>query len=303
MVPAQAIPAAPAAADKGFALPLQSGRFNPETGMTLLRALPCLFLLAALIAPAAAKDDDGYKPELMQEGKDVVWLPSQAALVERMLDMARLTPGDLVIDLGSGDGVTVIAAAKRGARALGIEYDEKLVGFARRNAEKAGVGDRARFVQGDFFETDFSQATVLTLFIQRHLNLQLRPTILQMRPGTRVVSNTFDMDDWIADEHAIVRGECRGYCEALLWIVPAQAAGSWRTEGGMLHLEQKFQMLSGTLTHGASEEPVHGKLIGAEIVLFAGRSILRGRVEGNSIAGTVREEGQERPWRASLRTD
>jgi predicted RNA methylase len=267
------------------------GRFNPETGMTLLRALPCLFLLAALFAPAAATEHDGYQPELMQEGKDVVWLPSQATLVERMLDMARLAPSDLVIDLGSGDGITVIAAAKRGVQALGIEYDEKLVAFAKRNAEKEGVSDRARFARGDFFATDFSEATVLTLFIQRHLNLQLRPTILKMRPGTRVISNTFDMGDWIADEHAIVRGECRGYCEALLWIVPAQVQGSWRTEQGMLHLEQKYQMLSGMLTHGAAEQPVHGKLIGSEIVLFAGRSVLRGRVDGHSIEGTAHENG------------
>jgi SAM-dependent methyltransferase len=260
--------------------------------------LACL----ALLAPAAASDE-GYQPELMQEGKDVVWLPSQAALVEHMLDMARLKPDDLVIDLGSGDGITVIAAAKRGVQALGIEYDDKLVAFAKRNAEKEGVADKARFVQGDFFATDFSQATVLTLFVQRHLNLQLRPTILKMRAGTRVISNTFDMDDWIADEHAIVRGECRGYCEALLWVVPAQAAGSWRTEHGMLHLDQSFQMLEGTLTHGASEEPVQGKLIGTEIVLAAGRSIVRGRVEGDIIEGTVRENGQERPWKATRRTD
>jgi precorrin-6B methylase 2 len=258
---------------------------------------------AAALAPAAAQNGENYRPELYQEGKDVVWLPSQAAIVAQMLDMARLGPGDFVVDLGSGDGITVIAAAKRGVEALGIEYDEKLVGFARRNAEKEGVAHKARFVQGDFFKTDFSQATVLTLFIQRHLNLQMRPAILQMRPGTRVISNTFDMDDWIADEGATVEGDCNYFCTALLWVVPARAAGSWRMEQGMLHLEQHFQMLSGTLTYGASEEPVQGKLIGTEIVLAAGRTILRGRVNGNTIEGTARENGRERLWRATRRTD
>ena len=278
-----------------------------------LRSLPRLLvagllaaclLAALLLAPGAgAQDNDNYRPERYQDGKDVVWLPSQAALVKQMLDMARLVPGDLVIDLGSGDGITVIAAAKRGVAALGIEYDEKLVAFARRTAEQEGVADKARFVQGDFFQTDFSHATVLTLFILRHLNLQMRPAILNMRPGTRIISNTFDMDDWIPDERATAVGDCEYFCTALLWIVPARAAGSWKTDHGMLHLEQRFQMLTGTLTHGASEEPVEGKLIGAEIVLAAGRTILRGRVKGNSIEGTVRENGQERPWRATLRTD
>jgi precorrin-6B methylase 2 len=270
-------------------------RFRPAAAAVLAAAL--------LLAPAAAQSDDNYQPERYQEGKDVVWLPSQAALVAQMLDMARLGPGDLVIDLGSGDGITVIAAAKRGVEALGIEYDEKLVGFARRNAEKEGVADKARFVQGDFFKTDFSQATVLTLFIQRHLNLQMRPTILKMRPGTRVISNTFDMDDWIPDERATVEGDCDYFCTALLWIVPARVEGSWKTEQGMLHLEQNFQTLSGTLTHGASEEPVQGKLIGTEIVLAAGRTILHGRVNGDAILGTVRESGLERSWRAARRAD
>ena len=130
-------------------------------------------------------------------------MPTSQALVDKMLDMAKVTPQDFVIDLGSGDGRTVITAAKRGARAMGIEYNPDMVELSKRNAAAAGLSeDKAKFMKADLFETDFTQATVITMFLLPSINLKLRPKILDMKPGTRVVSNTFTMEDWEPDETA-----------------------------------------------------------------------------------------------------
>jgi 2-polyprenyl-3-methyl-5-hydroxy-6-metoxy-1,4-benzoquinol methylase len=164
--------------------------------------LPFVLCLAAVTVAGTAlaqQPADDYKPRRGQQGKDVVWVPTEQAVVDKMLDMAKAAPGDYVIDLGSGDGRTVITAARRGIKAHGIEYNPNMVGLSMRNAEKAGVTDKATFANADIFESDFSQATVLTLFLLPHLNVKLRPTILKMKPGTRVVSNSFDMGDWPAD--------------------------------------------------------------------------------------------------------
>ena len=147
-----------------------------------------------------------------QAGKDVVWVPTPQALVDKMLDMAKVTPKDFVMDLGSGDGRTVITAAKRGARAMGIEYNPDMVALSEKNAAEAGVTDKATFVKADLFETDFSKATVVTMFLLPSINLKLRPKILDMKPGTRVVSNTFDMEDWEADETRVGRRDCTSWC-------------------------------------------------------------------------------------------
>jgi len=220
-----------------------------------------------------------YYPEVGHAGKDVVWVPTAETLVERMLDMAKVTSTDIVIDLGSGDGRTVIAAAKRGAKALGIEFDGDLVGVSRRDAEQAGLGQRAQFVQGDIFESDFSQATVLTLFLLPHLNVQLRPKILRMKPGTRVVSNTFDMGDWQPDEVAQVSANCQSWCRALFWIVPADVAGSWALPQGTLALQQTYQMISGTLTIGGSTATIaDGRVRGDELAFTAGNMKYIGKV-------------------------
>src|SRR5688572_17360769 len=141
-----------------------------------------------------------FEPQSGQAGKDVVWVPTPQPLVEKMLDMAKLTPQDFHMDLGSGDGRTVITAAKRGARSMGVEYNPDMVALSQRNAKEAGVSDRATFVQADLFETDFSKANVVTLFLLPSINIRLRPKILDMRPGTRIVSNTFTMEDWQADD-------------------------------------------------------------------------------------------------------
>lgn len=283
--------------------------------MRLIRivALSCaasilgLGLAAAQPAPAPAApaqtQTQPYEPVSGQAGKDVVWVPSHQALVDRMLDMAQVTPADYLVDLGSGDGRTVISAAKRGLRALGIEYNPDLVALSQRNAEKEGVADKARFVQGDIFESDFSEATVVTLFLLPDLNVRLRPTILAMKPGTRVVSNSFDMDDWRPDLTIDAGGECKNFCRAHKWVVPAQVAGTWRLPDGELRLQQSYQMLAGTLRHGGREASItEAKMNGTEIVFTAAGRRFTGRLEGGRFEGIskpVQGEGADQPWNAT----
>ena len=262
--------------------------------------IPSLFALvfSAVAACAYAQTQAEYKPEVGQAGKDVVWVPSPQALVDKMLDMAKVTPADYVMDLGSGDGRTVITAAKRGARALGIEYNPDMVALARRNAEKAGVGAKAQFVQADIFQSDISQATVITLFLLPDLNLRLRPTILSLKPGTRIVSNSFKMGDWEPEETFALK--CDSFCTAYLWIVPAKVEGAWRVGQGELALKQEFQNLTGTLRTGAATLAISGgKLRGDEISFTAGGAEYHGRVNGNAIEGTVKTGAGAKPWSAS----
>jgi len=225
-----------------------------------------------------------FEPTVGQAGKDVVWVPTPQATVNRMLDMAKVTPQDFLMDLGSGDGRTVITAAKRGARAQGVEYNPDMVELSKRNAAAAGVSDRATFVKADLFETDFSKAQVVTMFLLPTINLRLRPTILEMKPGTRIVSNTFTMDDWEADETSTISDDCTSWCTALLWIVPAKVEGTWQLAQGSLALTQKFQMVSGTL---GSTPITGGRLHGEEITFTAGNAKYTGRVSGSTMSGTV----------------
>lgn len=246
-------------------------------------------LLAALttLAFAQAQKEPEYEPTPFQEGKDVVWVPTPQVVVDKMLDLAQVSAKDFVIDLGSGDGRTVITAARRGARALGIEYNPDLVALSKRNAAKNGVTDNARFVKADLFETDFSKATVITMFLLPEINLKLRPKILALKPGTRIVSNTFTMGDWEADG-SVELGNHSGctvsWCTALLWIVPAQAAGSYDLPQGKLMLKQEFQKLSGTLEAGGKTTPIaDGKVSGTEISFNAGGRAYRGRMNGKQL--------------------
>jgi hypothetical protein len=233
-------------------------------------------------AQAPAKQ---FEPTVGQAGKDVVWVPTPQTLVEKMLDMAKLTPNDFHMDLGSGDGRTVITAAKRGARAEGIEYNPDMVALSERNAKAAGVSGKATFRRADIFETDFSKAQVITLFLLPSLNMKLRPTILNMKPGTRVVSNTFTMEDWTPDQSETVGGDCTSWCTAHLWIVPAKVEGTWTVPGrGDLTLYQSFQMISGSL---GTTQIAQGRLRGDEISFAAGGATYTGRVDGNTISGTV----------------
>jgi precorrin-6B methylase 2 len=267
-------------------------------------AMLALFLSTA-VATACAQTKGGkeFEPTVGQEGKDVVWVPTSQALVNRMLDMAKVTPKDYVVDLGSGDGRTVITAAKRGAKALGVEYNPNMVALSKRNAEKERVGDRAQFVQGDIFETDFSQATVITLFLLPDLNVKLRPKILDMRPGTRVVSNSFTMGEWSADQTQTVTDKegCSSYCTAYLWIVPAKVEGTWKLPDGELTIKQNFQQITGTLTKGGNivSQLTQGSLRGDQISFMAGGAKYAGTVEGNTIKGVVRTASSGGNWTAT----
>jgi len=264
----------------------------------------CFSLSAALAFAALAPSvRDDYQPTEGQEGKDVVWVPTAQVLADKMLIMANVTPRDVVIDLGSGDGRFVISAAKRGARALGIEYNPDLVALSRRNAARAGVGDRATFVQADLFETDFSQATVITMFLLPELNLRLRPKLLGLRPGTRIVSTSFGMGQWQPDQSvAVTKGEgCDGvYCLAYLWIVPAGVEGAWALPQGKMILRQDFQRVTGTLQTASGTVPVtDGKLDGAKIRFTAGNAQYVGVVDGDLMRGTVQSGERTESWSAA----
>jgi precorrin-6B methylase 2 len=225
-----------------------------------------------------------FEPRVGQPGKDVVWVPTPQALVDKMLDMAKITPNDFVMDLGSGDGRTVITAAKRGARAMGVEFNPDMVDLSKRAAQKEGVADRATFVQGDLFKQDLSKATVITMFLLPSINMQLRPSLLNLKPGTRIVSNTFTMEDWEADETQSVTDNCSSWCTALLWIVPAKVQGTWKTGQGNLTLTQEFQKLTGNL----NGTPITAGRVNADQMSFtAGGTNYSGRVNaaGNAISG------------------
>jgi SAM-dependent methyltransferase len=248
------------------------------------------------VCPAVAQDKP-FEPQLNQPGKDVQWVPTPPALVERMLDLAQLTAQDRFVDLGSGDGVLVIAAAKRGARARGIEYDGRLVEYAKRKAREAGVESRAKFVRGDVFKTDFSEASVVTSFLLPSMNLRLRPTFLAMKPGTRIVANTFAIADWEPDDTAAIE-PCERWCKAMLWIVPARVGGTWRTPAGDLVLAQKFQMITGTLGTVPIE---HGRLRGHDITFTAGGATYSGRVDGYMMRVGATIDGKPVNWTLRLR--
>jgi SAM-dependent methyltransferase len=252
----------------------------------------CIATLPVAVHAQSAKD---YKPQVGQEGKDVIWVPTPQALVDKMLDLAKVTPKDFVIDLGSGDGRTVITAAKRGSKALGIEYNPDMVELSKRNAAKEGVSDKASFMKADLFETDFSQAQVITMFLLSSINLKLRPKILDLKPGTRIVSNTFDMADWKPDQSATI-SNCNSWCTAHLWIVPAKVGGAWTTSQGEMTFNQTFQMITGTLKNGNAVTQVTGSLNGDEISFSAGEAQYTGKVTGNTIQGTLKSGGQ---WSAT----
>jgi precorrin-6B methylase 2 len=242
--------------------------------------------IAATATPALAQAPAAstYEPTVGQEGKDVVWVPTPQTLVNKMLDMAKLTPKDFHMDLGSGDGRTVITAAKRGARSMGVEYNPDMVELSKRNAEQEGVSARATFVKADLFETDFSRATVITLFLLPDINLRLRPKILDLKPGTRIVSNTFTMGDWKADETASADNGCESsWCTALLWIVPAKVAGSYKTPLGDVTLKQEFQMLTGTLRADGKTFALEGRVRGEAISFHAGGKSYQGKLNGKQL--------------------
>ena len=272
------------------------------------RLFTTLLAAAALALPGSAMaQSTEFTPQVGQEGKDVIWVPTPQALVEKMLDMAKLTAQDIHYDLGSGDGRTVITAAKRGAQAVGVEYNPDMVALSERAAAKEGVSAKAKFINGDIFQTDFSHATVVTLYLLPSLNVKLRPTILKMKPGTRVVSHAFTMDEWQPDQTENVEGRT-----AYLWIVPAPVEGSWRWNGSgngpkeyEVALRQQFQKIEGTARlDGRPGQLRDVNLRGDQInftVLDAdgARRDFSGRVSGNTMQGVVKQAGGEAKWSAT----
>jgi hypothetical protein len=264
--------------------------------MSLTRRLSIALLSSFVVVGCATTPatDPNYKPSRGQSGKDVMWIPTPPELVDKMLTMAKVTPQDRVFDLGAGDGIIAIAAAQKfKANAVGIEFNANMAEFARRKVAEAGVQDKVRIITGDIFKEDFSSANVVTMYLLPELNLQLRPKILQMKPGTRVVAHAFDMGEWLADDTATAGGSF-----AFLWIVPAPVQGSWRLsmDGGQtaqLNLEQTFQNVGGTLTMGGRTLPLLGARLRGEDFSFQFRgegqavSSFSGKVNGNRLSGTL----------------
>jgi len=278
------------------------------------RCITAFIAVAAFALPAVAQTTtQDYTPHVGQEGKDVIWVPTPQALVEKMLDMAKLTPKDIHYDLGSGDGRTVITAAKRGAQAVGVEFNPDMAALSERNAAREGVSARAKFINGDIFQTDFSHATVVTLYLLPSLNVKLRPTLLKMKPGTRVVSHAFTMDDWQPDQTENVEGRT-----AYLWIVPAPVEGTWRwsfpgsgPKQYELALRQQYQQVEGLarLDNGKMGQLRNVKLQGDQLSFSihevtgtsgTARRDYTGRVSGNTIQGVFKGgDGNEVKWTAT----
>jgi SAM-dependent methyltransferase len=247
-----------------------------------------------ILSPRDAPAQTVVEPTAGQPGKDVVWVPTPRELVDKMLDMAEVTPQDFVMDLGSGDGRNVIAAARRGARALGVEYNPDLVELSRQLASDAGVADKAAFVQGDMYEADLSQATVLALFLLPENLDRMQDKFLAMKPGTRIVLNTFPVTDWEPDVTETLGPPCKTWCTAMLVIVPARVAGIWQVGDAQMNLSQDFQVVRGTM----GTQQVTGRLRGGEIDLTIGDGRYAGRVFADRIEGTITTAGKQTVWAA-----
>ncbi len=252
-----------------------------------------------------------YNPEIGEWGKDVIWIPTPDELVNKMLEIAEVSADDFVIDLGSGDGRTVISAAKLGARALGIELNPAMVELSKIYAEKAGVSGKTEFIQADFFEYDLSEATVITMFLLPSINLKLRPRLLDLKPGTRIVSNTFSMSDWEPDYKVTIEvsypensygnraaDDWNDWNKALLWIVPAKVEGAWKFEEGTLTLWQKFQMLFGNYkTDNKTTNITDGRLNGDTITFSIDGEKYTGHLTGDkTLEGTVTSGTAQKEW-------
>jgi precorrin-6B methylase 2 len=267
-------------------------------------ALPLAALPAAAQEPAPSTTQQPYEPKVGQPGKDVVWVPTPQSLVELMLDLAKVTKDDFVMDLGSGDGRNIIAAAKRGARGIGVEYNPDMVALSNRLAREAGVADKASFVQGDMYETDISKASVMAIFLLPTNMEKLLPAFKSLAPGSRIVSNTFSFNDWDSDARQKVEdGSCSSWCEALLWIVPAQASGTWMMDGSTLKLTQTHQVLYGSLATAGGDEPISkARMQGYDITFTAGGRSYTGRMKGDTMEGTVSGPDGSRAWKAVKQT-
>ncbi|MDB4581556.1 class I SAM-dependent methyltransferase [Draconibacterium sp.] len=257
--------------------------------------------------------DFGFEPEVGQAGKDVIWVPTPDELVNKMMEIAKVSSDDMVIDLGSGDGRTVIAAAKLGAQALGIEYDINMIELSKKNAKDAGVSEKAKFIKADLFEYDLSEATVITMFLLPEINLTLRPQLLKLKPGTRIVSNTFTMGEWKPDNKVTIDGNYESdydemyednwnsWTTALLWIVPAKVDGIWQFRDGKITIRQEFQMINGTYKTGNKTTDIKdGRLKGNSITFSIDGEKYSGHINGDkTITGTVNSGTTNKNWVAT----
>lgn len=260
-----------------------------------ITALVCAVAFAGPLAAETPHGDDRYRPQVGQEGKDVIWVPTNDELVNKMLETAKVTASDIVYDLGAGDGKIPITAARTyGARAVGIEFNPEMAALATRNAARAGVANKVKIINGDIFKENFSEATVITLYLLPDLNLKLRPTILKMRPGTRVVSHAFNMGDWEPDQR-IETQRAQGY----YWVVPAQVAGEWSLDGidgqqkVSLQLSQRYQKIGGNIQLGKNSQPILGAEINGDKLSFRfldakGELVtIKATIKGSSLEGEV----------------
>jgi hypothetical protein len=268
-----------------------------RAGLAMFAGVLLVATAITTVAQESSTKGGAFEPQVGQAGKDVVWVPTPQSLVDKMLEISKATPQDYLIDLGSGDGRTVITAAKKGMTAHGIEYNPEMVAVAQKAAKAAGVSDKATFEKADIFESDFSKAQIITMFLLPWINEKLAPKLLEMKPGTRVVSNTFQMGDWQADETATVTEDCTNYCKALLWIVPAKAGGTWQLGEAELKLEQKYQMLSGTL---GPTQITDGRVRGTEVSFSVGDAKYTGKIDGSSMSGSV-AGGRNGNWTAAMK--
>jgi precorrin-6B methylase 2 len=264
-----------------------------------------LTLLPAVVFGQENALNQEFKPHVGQEGKDVIWVPTPNELVNKMLEIGKVTDKDILIDLGSGDGRTVIAAAKIGAKALGIEYNPDMVALSEKNAKEAGVSDLAKFIKADLFGYDLSEATVITMFLLPEINLKLRPRLLDLKPGTRIVSNTFTMGDWEPDMEVTTEENWNSWYTALMWVVPAKVSGIWDLDGNTLEITQQFQMIYGSFNSENSKIKItDGRLDGNNITFTVGTSKYTGQVEGNKkMSGTVTSGSGSKEWVASPKSE
>ena len=264
--------------------------------------------LGLLMGCATAQGPD-YQPQRGQSGKDVIWIPTSPELVTRMLNMAKVSSQDIVYDLGAGDGIIAITAAKQfGARAYGIEYNPQMAAHAQNNVRAAGVADKVSIRQGDIFEEKFDEATVVTMYLLPHLNLKLRPTLLKMKPGTRIVSHAFDMGEWDADEKV-----SHEYAHAFMWVVPSAVEGTWTLQEVdskaqvQLDIEQSFQRIGGSITERGRKTPLLGAQLRGDKIAFqymgADQQLrsVTAQVNGNRMNGVTSLQGGQLPIEAIRR--
>ena len=270
------------------------------------RIIGVILMLTIAAVPASAQTQTQEKPFVPvsgQAGKDVVWVPSPPDMVNKMLEVAKVTPADYVIDLGSGDGRNVIAAAKLGANALGVEYNPDMVKLSQRLAKEAGVEAKAKFVEGDMYEADISKATVMALFLLPVNLNKLVPKFLDLKPGSRIVLNTFGIDGWEPDYRtSLPQGsECESWCDILLLIVPAKVAGTWSlSNGGRLELTQEYQTVQGSVTINGQKYTVEkGRLNGEDLTFVANNQVFSGKVKGARIEGAITATNGPTSWSAT----